>query len=250
MGTESLEEINRSISSQKSVETADARESFFFLISTICDRLAFVTQEVEEAKQDKLYYQKGFELSSILDDTSNTTKLPSPLSRLLQSQRNRPSRTTSQSQPTRRPPLQLPGPRLDLLEPLQQSHEHITRLGKRKLLPDTDSRTTVKRKEFPSDFPPGKTLRSEIIRIFAPEIFAAVHDVDRVIHGCVRGKENRGETVGPAAARDRGGFIGTLGCGLEMKAENSAWGESLTYAAIYGDYRPQTESLVDAVLQV
>lgn len=130
----------------------------------------------------------------IPEDTPRPPPRPPLRLRLLQPQRYRLRRTTRQSKPTPNQTLQLPRRRFNLVKFLKQPNNNIARLCQSELLSNTNPRATVEREEFPSRctprFPVRETFRVELVSVFSPEIFPAMHYVDGIVHGSVGGEED------------------------------------------------------------
>lgn len=116
------------------------------------------------------------------------------------------------------------------IEPLQQPHGHIARLGECELLAQTDPRPPVERQKLPADLAALPPLRPELVRVRAPDILAALCEVDTVVDGRVLGDKDRIGAVGPAPRGQHGVVVGP--------------------AAVDGHDGVQAEDLVVAVLQV
>lgn len=65
---------------------------------------------------------------------------------------------------------------------LHEPHNDVSCLRQGKLLPQTNPGPTVERKELPPGLPADPALRLELIDVRAPNVFASVHRVDRVVH--------------------------------------------------------------------
>lgn len=118
---------------------------------------------------------------------------------------------------------------LNHIEALQQSDQDIPRLRKCELLPNADPRSTVERQVLPSGLALVPAIRTELIRISAPQIRPTVHHVGAVEDGLalldVDGVGARGTT-----ARGEGGVADSR-------------------ATVTRDNRVETEDLVEEVLQ-
>lgn len=118
---------------------------------------------------------------------------------------------------------------LNHIEALQQSHQHIARLGQRKLLPNADPRPTVERQVLPSGLALVPAIRTELVSIGAPQIRPTVHHVGAVEDGLalldVDGVRARGTT-----ARGEGGVADGR-------------------AAVTRDNGVETEDFIEEVLQ-
>lgn len=130
--------------------------------------------------------------------------------RLMKPQSDRSPRTTCQSKPARYRTLQLTRRSLNLVKLLQQPNNNIARFRKSELLSNADTWPTVEREELPPDLPASKPFRSELVGVLAPEILAAMHDVNGVVDGAVGGEEDGRGTIWSTAARKGGGFVGAL----------------------------------------
>lgn len=120
---------------------------------------------------------------------------------LVQPQSDRLSRTVRQSQHTPHPALQLMRTRLDAVIFLKQSDNHIARLCKRKLLPNTNTRASIERQELPPRLPSLKALGFELVRVRSPDVLTAVHDVNGVRDLSVGRNQDRALAVGPSTSR-------------------------------------------------
>lgn len=70
---------------------------------------------------------------------------------------------------------------LHSLKPLQQPHDHITGLRDRQLLTHADSGPSIKGQIFPTNLLSLPPLRLKVLGVLAPDVFAMVHNVARVI---------------------------------------------------------------------
>lgn len=119
---------------------------------------------------------------------------------------------------------------LDLIEPLEQPHKHVSRLGKRKLLSDADSRAPVERDVIPARLLACPALWIEGLRVLAPEVLAAVQNV-RVVH-------------------DRLALLDVDGLSAVLAAAEGEGRVAHGAAAVQRDDWVQTEDFVHGVLQV